>query len=86
MDSSMAPVKQRHLKYVSIPVAIGPGLVERDMHRLRRTGALILKRAPEVPARQIAENSAGDGGVVVEKIAPARATSASMPHESNTST
>lgn len=30
-----------------------------------RTGVQILKRALEVPARQIAENSAVDGGVVV---------------------
>ncbi len=33
-----------------------------------RTGAQILKRALEFPARQIAENSAVDGGVVVSKM------------------
>ncbi|TCR75616.1 chaperonin GroEL [Rhizobium sp. BK376] len=33
-----------------------------------RTGIQILKRALEVPARQIAENSAVDGGVVVSKM------------------
>jgi chaperonin GroEL len=33
-----------------------------------RTGLLILKRALEVPARQIAENSAVDGGVVVARM------------------
>ena len=33
-----------------------------------RTGAQILKRALEVPARQIAENSAVDGGVVVARM------------------
>jgi chaperonin GroEL len=33
-----------------------------------RTGVLILKRALEAPARQIAENSAADGGVVVSKL------------------
>lgn len=33
-----------------------------------RTGVLILKRALEAPTRQIAENSAADGGVVVEKM------------------
>lgn len=33
-----------------------------------RTGLQILKRALEVPARQIAENSAMDGGVVVAKM------------------
>ena len=33
-----------------------------------RSGALILRRALEVPARQIAENSGADGGVVVEKM------------------
>jgi chaperonin GroEL len=33
-----------------------------------RTGALILKRALEVPTRQIAENSAVDGGVVVDRM------------------
>jgi chaperonin GroEL len=40
------------------------GLVDGD----ERTGLLILKRALEVPARQIAENSALDGGVVVAKM------------------
>jgi chaperonin GroEL len=33
-----------------------------------RTGLLILKRALEAPARQIAENSSVDGGVVVERM------------------
>ena len=33
-----------------------------------RTGVLILKRALEVPTRQIAENSAVDGGVVVARM------------------
>ncbi len=33
-----------------------------------RTGVLILKHALEAPARQIAENSAVDGGVVVAKM------------------
>jgi len=33
-----------------------------------RTGALILRRALETPTRQIAENSAADGGVVVERM------------------
>ena len=33
-----------------------------------RTGVQILKRALEVPVRQIAENSAVDGGVVVAKM------------------
>ena len=33
-----------------------------------RTGVLILKRALEAPARQIAENSAVDGGVVVARM------------------
>ena len=33
-----------------------------------RTGALILKRALEVPTRQIAENSGVDGGVVVDRM------------------
>jgi chaperonin GroEL len=33
-----------------------------------RTGLLILKRALEAPARQIAENSAFDGGVVVNEM------------------
>ena len=32
------------------------------------TGLLILKRALEAPARQIAENSAVDGGVVVDRM------------------
>jgi len=33
-----------------------------------RAGMLILRRALEVPTRQIAENSGADGGVVVEKM------------------
>jgi chaperonin GroEL len=33
-----------------------------------RSGALILRKALEAPARQIAENSGVDGGVVVEKM------------------
>jgi chaperonin GroEL len=33
-----------------------------------RTGAQILRRALEAPARQIAENSAADGGVVVDRM------------------
>jgi chaperonin GroEL len=33
-----------------------------------RSGAQILRRALETPARQIAENSGVDGGVVVEKM------------------
>jgi chaperonin GroEL len=33
-----------------------------------RTGVQILRRALEVPARQIAENSAVDGGVVVDRM------------------
>jgi chaperonin GroEL len=33
-----------------------------------RTGALILRRALEVPTRQIAENSGADGGVVVDRM------------------
>jgi len=33
-----------------------------------RTGAQILKRALEIPTRQIAENSAVDGGVVVARM------------------
>ena len=33
-----------------------------------RTGIQILRRALEAPTRQIAENSAADGGVVVDKM------------------
>ncbi|HKK45776.1 MAG TPA: TCP-1/cpn60 chaperonin family protein, partial [Balneolaceae bacterium] len=33
-----------------------------------KTGILILRRALEAPARQIAENSGADGGVIVEKM------------------
>ncbi len=45
--------------------------VERDAETAEgdeRTGALILRRALETPTRQIAENSAADGGVVVERM------------------
>ena len=34
----------------------------------QHTGVMILKKALETPARQIAENSAADPGVVVEKM------------------
>jgi len=40
------------------------GLAEGD----ERTGFLILRRALEMPTRQIAENSSVDGGVVVERM------------------
>jgi len=39
-----------------------------------RTGVRILKRALETPARQIAENSGVDAGVVVDKIRSANGT------------
>lgn len=45
--------------------------VETEAFRLEgdeRAGALILRRALEAPARQIAENSGVDGGVVVDKM------------------
>lgn len=45
--------------------------VERDEDNCEgdeQTGLRILKRALEAPTRQIAENSAFDGGVVVEKM------------------
>jgi chaperonin GroEL len=47
------------------------GAVEREAAACEgdeRTGVLILRRALEVPARQIAANSEVDGGVVVEKM------------------
>jgi chaperonin GroEL len=45
--------------------------VERDAESAdgdERTGILILRRALEAPTRQIAENSAADGGVVVDRM------------------
>ena len=45
--------------------------VEAEASRVEgdeRAGVLILRRALEAPARQIAENSGADGGVVVEKM------------------
>jgi chaperonin GroEL len=45
--------------------------VEREASKFtgdQRTGVLILKRALETPARQIAENSSADGGVVVDRM------------------
>ncbi|WP_342242103.1 chaperonin GroEL [Inquilinus sp. OTU3971] len=42
--------------------------VEATLQGDERTGAQILKRALEAPARQIAENSAVEGGVVVERM------------------
>jgi chaperonin GroEL len=49
--------------------AIGP--LEREAAKAdgdERTGILILRRALETPTRQIAENSAVDGGVVVDRM------------------
>ncbi len=42
--------------------------VEKDCEGDERTGVQILKRALEIPTRQIAENSAVDGGVVVARM------------------
>ena len=50
-----------------------------------KTGIQILKRALEAPARQIAENSAVDGGVVVRACWRARAILVSMPRARNMS-
>jgi len=44
------------------------GREENDCEGDERTGVQILKRALEAPARQIAENSATDGGVVVSRM------------------
>ena len=49
-----------------------------------RTGVQILKRCLETPVRQIAENSAVDGGVVVSKMIEAVEASASMPAAKST--
>src|SRR5690606_3596420 len=48
------------------------GRVESQCEGDERTGVLILKRALEAPARQIAVNSAVDGGVVVSKMLESR--------------
>ena len=40
----------------------------------QRAGALILRRALEAPTRQIAENSAVDGGVVVARMLSGKGT------------
>jgi chaperonin GroEL len=42
--------------------------VEAGCEGDERTGVQILRRALEAPARQIAENSAADGGVVVDRM------------------
>jgi chaperonin GroEL len=42
--------------------------VEQQCTGDERTGAQILRRALEAPTRQIAENSAADGGVVVDRM------------------
>jgi chaperonin GroEL len=47
------------------------GAVEQEAAKCdgdERTGVLILRRALETPTRQIAENSAADGGVVVDRM------------------
>jgi len=50
-------------------VAEGEGKCEGE----EKTGVQILKRALEAPARQIAENSAVDGGVVVARMLTGKA-------------
>jgi chaperonin GroEL len=47
---------------------------EKECDGDERTGVRILKRALETPARQIAENSGVDAGVVVDKIRAANGT------------
>ena len=47
---------------------IAVGLIEAQCTGDERTGLQILLRALEVPTRQIAENSAADGGVVVDRM------------------
>jgi chaperonin GroEL len=42
--------------------------IEADCAGDERTGVQILRRALEAPTRQIAENSAADGGVVVDRM------------------
>jgi chaperonin GroEL len=42
--------------------------LESDCAGDERTGVQILRRALEAPTRQIAENSAADGGVVVDRM------------------
>jgi chaperonin GroEL len=42
--------------------------VEAECSGDERTGVQILRRALEAPTRQIAENSAADGGVVVDRM------------------
>ncbi len=49
-----------------------------------RTGVQILRRALEAPTRQIAENSAADGGVVIDRVLRADDATVSMPHASST--
>jgi len=49
-------------------------LEEKECEGDERTGVRILKRALETPARQIAENSGVDAGVVVDKIRSANGT------------
>jgi chaperonin GroEL len=48
------------------------------------TGLTILRRALEIPTRQIAENSAADGGVVVNEMRRERALAASTPPAKST--
>jgi chaperonin GroEL len=42
--------------------------LEQELTGDERTGVQILRRALEAPARQIAENSSTDGGVVVDRM------------------
>ena len=59
--------------------------IEMQCEGDERTGVQILRRALEAPARQIADNSAVDGGVVVNKMLELPAISVSMPRANNMS-
>ena len=48
--------------------SVAVAAVETQVSGDERTGIQILRRALEAPARQIAENSAADGGVVVDRM------------------
>lgn len=71
ISSTKAAIAEGIVPGVGLALLRTMNAVEREAAEAEgdeRTGLLILKRALESPARQIAENSAADGGVVVSKM------------------
>jgi chaperonin GroEL len=71
IHATRAAIAEGIVPGAGLPLLRAIPVVEAEASRVEgdeRAGMLILRRALEIPARQIAENSGADGGVVVEKM------------------